>query len=476
MKKTALVLISIIALIFIFAGFGWAKELQSATETYFGTGAGEDYTSGTLYNTFVGVNAGYHNSAGIHNTAIGVNAGVNNTASDNTFLGFESGYNNYEGHQNTYVGSDAGYTNIGGASNTYIGYKAGYYNTGGSNVFIGNNAGAGTGSYSTSNKLYIANSNTTTPLIYGEFDTSKIIINGDLEVSGLIDATLGGVKFPDGNTQLTALTGISSLSLTSFGFGSGSSGASGNVFIGLIAGQQSNASSQDNTCVGAAACSMVQGGTGNSFFGRRAGLNNYGNFNTFIGMESGRDNSSGSGNVFIGYGAGYNEIFSNKLYIANSTTASPLIWGDFANSIVKINGQFYIASDGRYKKNIAPLQTALDKVMGLKGVSYEWKEKNGVGKGRDIGFIAQDVESVIPELVHTDDRGYKSVAYDKITPVLVEAIKEQQKTIAEQKKTLAEKSIAVDEQKQKLDLLEQAVARLVAEVNKLKSKDMSAQK
>ena len=60
--------------------------------------------------------------------------------------------------------------------------------------------------------------------------------------------------------------------------------------------------------------------------------------------------------------------------------------------------------------------------MKLRGTSYEWKSS---GK-KALGVIAQEVEAVLPELVHTDDKGMKSVAYTELIPVLLEAIKEQQ--------------------------------------------------
>jgi hypothetical protein len=69
--------------------------------------------------------------------------------------------------------------------------------------------------------------------------------------------------------------------------------------------------------------------------------------NVCIGLSSGRWLTSNSGNVFIGNQAGSAEYGSNKLYIANSATTTPLIWGDFANSAVRINGSLYSsASDG----------------------------------------------------------------------------------------------------------------------------------
>jgi len=83
-------------------------------------------------------------------------------------------------------------------------------------------------------------------------------------------------------------------------------------------------------------------------------------------------------------------------------------------------------SDVRYKKNIATLENTLDKVSRLRGVRFDLKEDNQcvTGKPKHIGFIAQELEKEYPELVITDDKGYKSVAYDKMTAVLTQATKE----------------------------------------------------
>ncbi len=101
----------------------------------------------------------------------------------------------------------------------------------------------------------------------------------------------------------------------------------------------------------------------------------------------------------------------------------------------------YQGSDVRWKRNIVPLEGALDKVLSLKGVAFEWKLEeypdNGFREGKQIGLIAQEVEKVLPELVRTDRDGYKAVEYQKITAVLVEAIKEQQKQIEALKAAVA---------------------------------------
>jgi hypothetical protein len=100
-----------------------------------------------------------------------------------------------------------------------------------------------------------------------------------------------------------------------------------------------------------------------------------------------------------------------------------------------------IVSDVTWKKNIEPLSSSLEKVMLLQGVSYDWKTDEYPEKGftdnRQIGFIAQDVEKVFPELVRTDGNGYKAVYYSQMVPVLLEAIKEQQKEISELKQQQA---------------------------------------
>jgi hypothetical protein len=98
-------------------------------------------------------------------------------------------------------------------------------------------------------------------------------------------------------------------------------------------------------------------------------------------------------------------------------------------------------SDARWKKNVSTLSTAssLDKILALNPVNYEWKTDEypemKFSKDAQLGFIAQDVENIIPEVVTTDNNGYKGISYEKIVPVLTSAIQEQQKEI-EQLKTM----------------------------------------
>jgi len=91
----------------------------------------------------------------------------------------------------------------------------------------------------------------------------------------------------------------------------------------------------------------------------------------------------------------------------------------------------YSTSDVKLKKNIVRIDNALDKVKKLRGIKFEWDENFKTFKGNDIGLVAQEVESIFPEIVATRDNGFKAVRYEKVIPLLVEAIKELSEKIKE---------------------------------------------
>ena len=93
----------------------------------------------------------------------------------------------------------------------------------------------------------------------------------------------------------------------------------------------------------------------------------------------------------------------------------------------------YSSSDKRFKSNITPIWDALFKVKQLNGVEFDWipDEENHGYEGHDVGVIAQEVEKVLPEVVTTRESGFKAVKYEKMIPLLIEAIKEQNVLIEE---------------------------------------------
>ena len=113
---------------------------------------------------------------------------------------------------------------------------------------------------------------------------------------------------------------------------------------------------------------------------------------------------------------------------------------DATNDVVAFS-----SSDIRFKENVTPIQDALFKVQQLQGVEFDWKkltkeEKKTLhsNEGHDVGVIAQEVEKVLPEVVQTRESGYKAVKYEKIIPLLIEGIKEQQEQIEQLKKEVEE--------------------------------------
>jgi len=130
-------------------------------------------------------------------------------------------------------------------------------------------------------------------------------------------------------------------------------------------------------------------------------------------------------NGYVGIGTIPNE----KLDVAGNIYASGDIYlGTCATWLSPI-----VCSDIRYKKDISPITDVLPDVMKLQGIKYNWRKDEfptmHFNDRRQIGFVAQEVEKVFPEIVNTNEEGFKNIEYAKLTPMLVEAIKEQQKMI-----------------------------------------------
>jgi len=155
--------------------------------------------------------------------------------------------------------------------------------------------------------------------------------------------------------------------------------------------------------------------------------------NSLMSIEGGTTDGQGgtsyfriteTGNVGIGTTAP-----SQKLEVCGDAKVVGQIIANSSNLTAGVS----CSSDIRYKKDITPLTNALNNVMQLRGVNYFWKTKEFPEKQfpdtKQIGFIAQELEKVYPEVVFTDKDGYKSVDYSRLTPILVEAIKDQQKII-----------------------------------------------
>ena len=169
-------------------------------------------------------------------------------------------------------------------------------------------------------------------------------------------------------------------------------------------------------------------------------------------------------------------VTGGQFQIFNDATGQNAFWIDSATNNVgigttapaykldvngTIRGTNVAPSDFRFKQNIAPITSPLDKIRLLRGVSYNWRASEfpqmNFSDGRSIGFIAQEVERVLPELVSRDGKGFLSLAYSEMLPVVVEAVKEQQKQIESQAASIAAQKALIVQQQQQIDTLKKLI-------------------
>jgi hypothetical protein len=430
-----------------------ANYLNLTQKNYFiGEDAGKYNTTG-LYNSFLGYQAGYSNNTGQANVFLGYTTGYATTSGyENCFIGHTAGHSNTTGYRNVFIGSSVGYSNVAGVQNTFIGNGVGLSNTSGSfNVFVGDGTGSG---------------NTT-----GE---ENIFIG---ETTGPANTTGSSNIFMGSNTGMNNITGSTNIFLGNFSGHSNTTG-SNNIYVGWIAGQR-NTTGIYNVAIGPQAGFNNVTGSFNTLLGFNAGASNLGSNNVIIGSNAGYNNT-GSGSVLIGQKAGVNDTSSNRLYIDNSGAASStaFIYGEFNNKLLRLNanvginaapsasyalyligsgyasGGSFTASDARLKKNIRPLDFTMNDLDKLNAVFYDWRSDEfpdmKFQEGTQVGVIAQDVEKVLPELVSTDQKGYKAVDYSKLSVVLLKVVKDQEQIIESQQSQLDILKVRLDEVEKKL--------------------------
>jgi hypothetical protein len=465
------------------------SNTTGSSNTFFGDSTGLSNTTGS-WNVFMGKDAGSSNqtsvsnifigneagkmakhtakSDGSYNVAIGTLAGYYNNGRANCFVGQESGYTNKEGRWNVFVGTQAGYLNDTAKFNVFLGSRTGYSNKGDANVFIGNYAGYN--NLGANYNVYLGN-NAGTSSTTGDMNVMLGSDAGYYTTTGYSNTFVGNMA---GNANVTGNYNI-------FMGNYAGVNATGNYNTSIGSSSGKAITGDYNTIYGFQSGIVTTAGTGNAFFGHQSGHDNLtgtyntyigpnaghqntnGSFNVMLGNYSGNNNITGSNNVFLGKWAGYYETGSDKLYIDNAagTATTAFIYGDFAldqlrfNSVVSIgtapystyrltilgsayaSGGVWTPSDLRLKQNVRSMDGdgVIDKVRDLEVIKFDYK--NGVTKGDpivisnegNIGVVAQEIEKSFPELVKTDDKGYKAVNYGALTAVLLQAIKDQQKQI-----------------------------------------------
>jgi hypothetical protein len=200
--------------------------------------------------------------------------------------------------------------------------------------------------------------------------------------------------------------------------------------------------------------------TGNEYFGLRAPVTN-----TYGGMYV---ETAGTGLPFYGYamaGGAYAwtyldgndgnkwKLWVNGIQVTVTPSGNVGIGTTTPGYRLEVNGSvagvgaYHDISDARYKTNVVTLTHALETVSALRGVRFEWREKDypamNFESGPQLGFIAQELKQVLPEAVSVDKQGVHTVAYSKVIPVLVEAIKELRQAAEHQQGQLTDRDAKI---------------------------------
>lgn len=331
---------------------------DAAGNIFGGTGTGASITSADR-NFFAGIGVAPILSSGVDTILIGENTGrLLTTQYGNIHFGTNAGYNNTSSGS-ILVGQESAYYQTSGSNIVIGGFRCGYYNvTGYDNVKIGNQAGYGASGLSHNDCTFI----------------------GSLSGYG---CTSGGRNTGVGSRTLYRVgTGQYNVGIGyQAGYGNSGHNYSNCVFIGYKAGFAVE-DPVDMVCIGYRAGQGVVNGQYSCYIGPDAGITNQnglynvgigygslagtigqvasynvgigpqsgygitsGDYNVLIGYQAGYNIAAALRSVFIGYQAGYNETGSDKLYIANSNTATPLIKGDFSTSVLTVNGMLIVEKD-----------------------------------------------------------------------------------------------------------------------------------
>jgi hypothetical protein len=395
-----------------------------------GTNALFSRTTG-VWNTALGYQALYHVTTGNQNTATGFQTLFstttgslsvangsqalysNTTGSFNTATGFRTLYSNTTAFDNTGNGYEALAFNVTGRDNTATGFRALYNNDGDQNTANGSQA------------------------LSRNTDGSDNAATG---FKALFNDTMGGSNTANGSQALFSNTSGSSDTAT--GFQALFSNTMGN--FNTANGSQalfSNTTGITNNATGNAALTSNTTGTGNNAFGASALLLNVvGSNNTAIGDTAGAQITQ-SGNVCIGEGvqgvAGENDTTRIRNIYASVASDRAV----YVNSDNKLGT---LMSSRRFKDEIKPMNKASEALLGLKPVTFRYKQELDPHHIPMFGLIAEEVEKVNPDLVTRNKKGEaETVRYDAINAMLLnEFLKEHRKmqkleaTIAKQQKQI----------------------------------------
>jgi len=471
---------------------------RTSDVTFVGSSAGRYNTTGAD-NVFIGEEAGFNNTTGNDNVFVGEDAGYNNiSGTGNTAIGSQALRQNGVSKYNTAVGYEAGWdigsgtANYNAARNTALGNTAGVdIGDGVGNTCLGSNACENTESadFNTFVGLLSGHDNNRTnnnSVNNSQRNTGLGTYAGYTNREGSDNVWIGA--FSDSGSRLADFDHESEVAAMQVGASwnpsvdGSASGADNSIFRTTVLGAFASAGEDDSIAIGYNSRSdnlnsIAIGTNSQATFTNSIALGNgattkanntvvIGNDDT-VAQTPNIDATTSLGNTSYRYA----DVFSNQVSVhapvatdarinlaanaaidnadqwsINAATGGDLSFRSFSTgadvSLFSINntgdavlaGDLTLNSDERLKKNIQPIQNALALLDGIEGKTYQWKDP-AKGNKSSYGLIAQQVESVIPELVKVKDDGMKTVNYQGLIPVLVNAIKEinKEKTLQEQR-------------------------------------------
>ncbi len=185
--------------------------------------------------------------------------------------------------------------------------------------------------------------------------------------------------------------------------------------------------------------------TFNGGAGRGVGItnSNTGAHTLQVNNSSGSYSDLGGGMLFINQDGNATETGFRAISVYTNSGARFAVRGD--GTIYSTNTSVQSISDIRFKENIRSLDSSIDKIMQIEPKIFDWKKGKGTGEKNVAGFIAQEIEKILPDIVSEfkdnieDSTLYKSVGYSSLIPYLVKAIQEQQAQIEELKELIKNK-------------------------------------
>ncbi len=249
----------------------------------------------------------------------------------------------------------------------------------------------------------------------------------------LTDKTSGTMTTAATDSALTFNFDNNILSTTTF-----NGNLTGNV-TGNVTGNADTATLATNV-VGSANRILYNDGTNTTntsanltFNGTRLTTNNIIAQNIRISSSGSNEIDTASGNLVLDAASNTVQVTTNLAVSGNTASTNKSTGALTVTGGVGIGGKLHVgddiiafaASDINLKKDISPIQNALDMVNKLSGNTFTWNSKSDYRDTDDIGILAQEVEALgLPGTTQTRDNGVKAVRYDRLIPVLIEAVKE----------------------------------------------------